>query len=71
MILPLENRESNDEMLDITWIQVFQRMLEMFREMLADDINISDEKINELVDEFMDAILTLLKLKVIRTLTTE
>ena len=75
-MLSLENRESNDnrslgelflyfsdEMSDITWIQAFQMMLQMFRTLLADQIDISDEKIDELVDAFMDAIPALLKSK--------
>lgn len=74
MMLSLENRESNDnrslgelflyfsdEMSDITWIQAFQMMLQMFRTILADHCELSDEKINELVDVFMDAIPALLK----------
>lgn len=57
MMLSLENRESNDtrsmgelflyfsdEMSDITWIQAFQMLLQMFRTLLADQIDISDEK---------------------------
>ena len=76
MMLSLESRESNDnrslgelflyfsdEMSDITWIQAFQMMLQMFRTLLADQIDISDEKIDELVDAFMDAIPALLKSK--------
>jgi len=76
MMLSLENRESRDErslgelflyitdeMSDITWIQAFQLMLQMFRTLLADNIDISDEKIDELVDAFMDAIPSLLKSK--------
>ena len=76
MMFSLENRESNDtrsmgelflyfsdEMSDITWIQAFQMMLQMFRTLLADQIDISDEKIDELVDAFMDAIPALLKSK--------
>lgn len=76
MMLSLENRESNDtrsmgelflyssdEMSDITWIQAFQMMLQMFRTLLADQIDLSDEKIDELVDAFMDAIPALLRLK--------
>ena len=74
MMLSLENRESNDnrslgelflyfsdEMSDITWIQAFQMMLQMFRTILADNCELSDEKINELVDAFMNAIPALLK----------
>ena len=76
MMLSLESRESNDprsmgeiflyfsdEMADITWIQAFQMMLQMFKTLLADQIDISDEKIDELVDAFMDAIPALLKSK--------
>ena len=76
MMLSLENRESNDarsmgelflyfsdELSDITWIQAFQMLLQMFRTLLADQIDISDEKIDELVDAFMDAIPALLKSK--------
>ena len=76
MLLSLENRESSDtrsmgelflyfsdEMSDITWIQAFQILLQMFRTLLADQIDISDEKIDELVDAFMDAIPALLKSK--------
>ena len=76
MMLSLENRESNDtrsmgelflyfsdEMSDITWIQAFQLLLQMFRTLLSDQIDISDEKIDELVDKFMDAIPALLKSK--------
>lgn len=74
MMLSLENRESNDnrslgelfiyfsdEMSDITWIQAFQIMLQMFRTILADYCELSDEKIDELVDAFMNAIPALLK----------
>lgn len=76
MMLSLENRESNDtrsmrelflyfsdEMSDITWIQAFQILLQMFRTLLVDQIDISDEKIDELVNAFMDAIPALLKSK--------
>nr|WP_242861519.1 hypothetical protein [Cellulosilyticum ruminicola] len=61
-MLSLENRETNDfrfmgelflyfsdEMADITWIQAFQMMLQMFRILIVDQIDISDEKIDELV----------------------
>ena len=76
MMLSLESREANDprsmgelflyfsdELSDITWIQAFQMMLQMFRTLLADQIDISDEKIDALVDAFMDAIPALLKSK--------
>lgn len=76
MMLSLESREANDErslgelfvyfsdeMSDITWIQAFQLMLQMFRTLLADNTELSDEKINELTDAFMDTIPSLLKSK--------
>ena len=66
MMLSLESRESNDnrslgelflyfsdEMSDITWIQAFQMLLQMFRTMLSDNTELLDEKINELASAFM------------------
>lgn len=74
MMLSLENRESNDnrslgelflyfsdEMSDITWIQAFQMLLQMFRIILYDTVELSEETIDELVDAFMSAIPTVLK----------
>lgn len=74
MMLALESRESNDdrslgelflyfsdEMSDITWMQAFQMLLQMFRTILAENTELSDEKINELVDAFMNALPVLLK----------
>ncbi len=76
MMLSLEGRESNDErslgelflyfsdeMSDITWIQALQLLLQMFRTLPADKTELSDEKINGLVDSFMDTIPSLLKSK--------
>ena len=76
MMLSVENRESkderslgelflyfSDEMSDITWIQAFQLLLQMFRTLLADNLDIADDEITALVDAFMDAIPTLLKTK--------
>ena len=76
MMLSIENRESqderslgelflyfSDEMSDITWIQAFQLLLQMFRTLLADNIDIAEEGIDKLVDTFMDAIPTLLRSK--------
>lgn len=76
MMLSIENRESqderslgelflyfSDEMSDITWIQAFQLLLQMFRALPADNIDITEEAIDKLVDTFMDAIPTLLKSK--------
>ena len=74
MMLSLESCEANDnrslgelflyftdEMSDITWIQAFQMLLRMFRTMLIDNSELSDEKISELVDAFMDAIPAVLR----------
>ena len=74
MMLSLESRESNDnrflgklflyftdEMSDITWIQAFQMLLQMFRTILNDNTELSDDKINELVDTFMNTLPALLK----------
>jgi hypothetical protein len=74
MMLSLESRESNDdrslgelflyftdEMSDITWIQAFQMLLQMFRTLLADNLDFADEKIDELMDSFMNAIPSLLR----------
>ena len=74
MMLSLESRESNDnrslgelflyfsdEMSDITWIQAFQMLFQMFRTMLTENTELSDEKISELVDAFMNALPALLK----------
>jgi hypothetical protein len=69
MMLSVENREFNDErslgelflyfsdeMSDITWIQAFQVILQMFRKLLSNDCELSDDKICELMDSFMNAI---------------
>jgi len=58
MMLSVESRELNDErslgelflyfcdeMSDITWIQAFQLLLQMFRELLVDNLDIADDKI--------------------------
>ena len=76
MMLSLESREANDtrslgeiflyftdEVSDITWIQAFQMLLQMFRNILVDELELSEEKLDELVDAFMNAIPTVLKLK--------
>ena len=76
MMLSLESRESNDErslgelflyfsdeMSDLTWIQAFQLLLQMFTELLTDNLDIADDKINTLVDTFMETIPALLKSK--------
>ena len=74
MMLSLESRESNDnrslgelflyfsdEMSDITWIQAFQMLFQMFRRMLSDNTELSDEKIAELADAFMNTHPVMLK----------
>ena len=74
MMLSLENREANDnrslgelflyfsdEMSDITWIQAFKMLLQMFRAILTENTELSDEKISELVDAFMNTLPALLK----------
>ena len=74
MMLSLASRESNDnrslgelflyfsdEMSDITWIQAFQMLLRMFRTMLMENTELSDEKISELVDAFINALPIMLK----------
>ena len=44
-------------------IQAFQLLLQMFRELLADNLDVADDKIDELVDAFMDTIPALLTSK--------
>ena len=74
MMLPLEGRESNDnrslgelflyfsdELSAITWIQAFQMLLQMFRTMFTENTELLDEKISELVDAFINALLVMLK----------
>ena len=69
MMLSLESREANDtrsmgelflyfsdELSDITWIQAFQMLLQMFRTLLADQLDISDEKINEYIENGIQVI---------------
>lgn len=50
-------------MSDITWIQAFQMLLQMFRTTLTDKTELSDEKITELVEMFIDALPNMLKTK--------
>ena len=74
MMLSLESREGSDnrslgelflyfsdEMSDITWIQAFQMLLQMFRTILNNNTELSDDKIDELVDTFMNTLPGLLK----------
>ena len=74
MMLSIENRESNDnrslgelflyftdEMSDITWIQAFQMLLQMFRKLLEEHCDPVDEKIDELVEAFISTLPSLLQ----------
>ena len=74
MMLSLESREGSDnrslgelflyfsdEMSDITWIQAFRMLLQMFRTILNNNTELSDDKIDELVDTFMNTLPGLLK----------
>ena len=76
MMLSVENRKSkderslgelflyfSDEMSDITWIQAFQLLIQMFKTLLTDTFDIADDEITALVDAFMDAIPAMLKAK--------
>ena len=74
MMLSLESLESNDirslgelfvyisdEMADITWLQALQMLLQLIRSTLSETAELSEEKINELVDNFLDTLPSLLK----------
>ena len=74
MMLSLESLESNDsrslgelflyfsdELSDITWIQAFQMLLQMFWTMFEENTELSDEKINEMMETFMNALPVMLK----------
>ena len=78
MMLSIENRESNDnrslgelflyfsdEMSDITWMQAFQMLLQMFRKLLEEHCDLVDEKIDELVDTFISTLPSLLQSQLI------
>ena len=74
MMLSIENRESRDnrslgelflyftdEMSDITWIEAFQMLLQMFRKLLEEHCDLVDEKIDELVEAFISTLPSLLQ----------
>lgn len=74
MMLSIENRESkderslgelflyfSDELPDITWIEAFQVIIHMFKTLLRDNSELSEEKVCKLVDAFMNAIPSALK----------
>ncbi|TGX98755.1 hypothetical protein E5357_08020 [Hominisplanchenecus murintestinalis] len=48
-------------MSDITWIQAFLRLLQMFRTILNNNTELSNDKIDELVNTFMNTLPALLK----------
>ncbi len=69
MMLSVENRESKDErslgelflyftdeLSVITWIQAFQVMLQMFSKLLSNDCELSENKISDLTDAFINTI---------------
>lgn len=74
MMLSLKNRESkderslgelfllfSDELSDITWIQAFYIVLEMFRTLLTNECELSNDKICERMDAFMNELPSTLK----------
>lgn len=74
MMLSIENREAkderslgelflyfSDELPDITWIEAFQLMIQMFKTLLRDNSELSEGKVCKLVDAFMNAIPSTLK----------
>ena len=74
MMLSLESREGSDnrslgelflyfsdEMSDITWIQAFRMLLQMFRTILNNNTKLSNDKIDERVNTFMNTLPALLK----------
>ena len=50
-------------MSDITWIQAYQLLLQMFKTLMVNHMDISDEKLDELVNAFLAVIPVLLKSK--------
>jgi hypothetical protein len=74
MMLSVESREAQDErslgelflyftdeMADITWLQAFELLLQMFQQLFADYLDLTAPKITELVDAFMTTIPTALQ----------
>lgn len=79
MILSVENREAkderslgeifmlfSDELADVTWVQAFQMLLQLFNEMLSVDLGLPERKINEMMDLFMKNIPSALQ-KILKT----
>ena len=51
----------SDKMADITWLQALQMLLQLFRNTLSETAELTEEKINKLVDNFLDTLPSLLK----------
>ena len=71
MMLLLESQKSNDnhslgglflyfsdKISDIMWIQSFQMLLQMFRTLLTENTDLSDEKIDKLIEVFINILPT-------------
>ena len=71
MMLFVENRIANDErtlgelffllsdeLAGITWIEAFRQLMEMFKNLLEDICDVSEEMISEYIDTFMKALPT-------------
>lgn len=74
MMLSVENRESkdprslgeifllfSDELTEVTWIQAFQLLLQLFKEQLTTDICLPESKVLEVMNAFMDMIPSFIK----------
>lgn len=57
------NKSITQDKSDIIWIQAFKLLLEMFRTTIAGEFEMTCDKIDEMVDAFMNAIPVLLKSK--------
>jgi len=74
MMLSIENRESadkrslgelyllcSDELSDMTFFQAFQLLLQLFKEVVSENCGLTEEKINELMDNFINVIPSVFK----------
>ena len=74
MMLSVENRESkderslgelfmlfSDELAEVSWIQAFQLILQLFKEHLTANIGLSESKVLEVMDAFMKLIPSFIK----------
>ena len=46
----------SDELADITWIEAFHMMLEIFMEILSDNLALTSEQLDKLMDSFLLAL---------------